>query len=55
MIMVPGHNGLFTMVETMQDDNGMPVSRAFRPMSLIHIDSMVQPQINDMVRKVDGS
>ena len=51
----PGHNGLFIMVETMQDENGMPVSRAFRPMSLIHIDSMVQPQINDMVRKVDGS
>ena len=50
----PAHNGLLTMVETMHDENGMPVSRAFRPMSLIHIDSMVKPQINDMVRKVDG-
>ena len=49
----PRHPSLSLMVTTIKDSDGSTIEKANQPMRLVHIDSLVRPQINDMVRKGD--
>lgn len=50
----PKHPSVQLKIETIKDEDGLTIDKANQPMRLVHIHSMVKPQINDMVRKVDS-
>lgn len=48
----PKHPSVSLKVESIEDEDGLTIEKANQPMTLVHIHTLVKPQINDMVRKV---